>query len=125
MTGYKLTREQKIKRAVSRINNNLRKTFPLFTGEFDTTIEDQVARYNEIERMHDEYIKRLEMKEDEFRSKGCMFRTQALLLYTKEEFNRLDEYFNRVLGNMSAAYMADYWSKKVADITSNNALKEG
>jgi hypothetical protein len=113
MFGDKLTKEQKIKRAVSRINNKTRKAYPLFAGEFDTTIEDQIERYNTIEKDHDEYVKRLNMQEEDFRLKGCMFRKQASLLYTQEEFTRLDEYYNRVFGYMSAAYMADFWRKKV------------
>jgi len=109
-----LTLEQKVKRAVRRINKKLQSEYPLIADQILTSEAEQFERYAEIETSNKAYIKKIDDLEAEFRTRAETLRVAAAGRYSQEELARMDEYCERVLGNLSAAYLADYWGKKVA-----------
>lgn len=108
-----LTREQKIKRAVNRINNRTNKELPLIAPLIQTTEEEQEQRYDAIDKSHEEYVSKLDALEADMLRRGREYREQAIRLYSADDMQRMDQYFTRVLGELSHAYCADYWRKAV------------
>jgi hypothetical protein len=106
-----LTREQKIKRAVKRLNNKANRELPLIASLIQTTEAEQEKRYDEIDASHVEYVAKLDASEAEMQERGNALRAKAIDLYNSEEIRRLDDYYDRVLKNLSFAYFADYWRK--------------
>ena len=112
-----LTREQKIKRAVTRLNNRTNRDFPLLAPLLQTNKDEQKTRYDEIDAAHAEYCAKLDAGERGFYERGIAYREKARELYSPDDFAAMDVYFKKVLEGMGNAYFADYWRKALEKAT--------
>jgi len=117
------TIEQRAKRAVTRKNNKLAKSHPLFAEQFAVTVESQIVKLEKQEVDNDSYFGNMLDKEREKYEQAMKLREVFAANVSPEVFAEHDARAQRIYGNRgkyslpeySGAFYKDWWWSRMVD----------